>query len=293
MKSSRIIKNVSLFIALAGASEIIGCAAALPPPELVDARQAYDRASQGPTQRLNPAGVHVARTQLDIAEASFKENGDTRSTRDYAYVALRQSERAESVARARQSSQATEGVVDSMHADQTHAVAQTSAALDRTKSALATQGVVLADERSRREDAEKRAAQAAADLAKFATVKQEPRGMVITLSGGVLFASAKSALLPGAREKLNDVANALTKEDPDSKIIVEGHTDSQGAAEYNQELSEHRAQTVRDYLVTRGVASDRITAQGFGQTRSVADNASPEGRANNRRVEIVVQPTAQ
>lgn len=115
--------------------------------------------------------------------------------------------------------------------------------------------------------------------------------MVITLSGGVLFASAKWDLLPAAQTKLNDVANALTKEDPVSKMVVEGHTDSQGSASYNQDLSQHRAQAVRDYLVTRGIASDRITAEGFGPTRSIADNSSPEGRANNRRVEIVVRPT--
>ena len=115
--------------------------------------------------------------------------------------------------------------------------------------------------------------------------------MVITLSGSVLFASAKSDLLPEAQLKLNDVANALIKEDPISKIVVEGHTDSQGTAANNQVLSQQRAQVVRDYLVTRGIASDRITAQGFGPSRSVADNTSTEGRANNRRVEIVVTPT--
>ena len=130
-----------------------------------------------------------------------------------------------------------------------------------------------------------------ADLAKFASVKQEARGMVITLSGSVLFASAKSDLLPAAQLKLNDVANALIKEDPLSKIVVEGHTDSQGGVPYNQELSQRRAQSVRDYLVSRGIASDRVTAQGFGPSRSIADNNSPEGRANNRRVEIVVQPS--
>lgn len=114
--------------------------------------------------------------------------------------------------------------------------------------------------------------------------------MVISLSGSVLFASAKSDLLPAAQAKLDDVARALTREDPLSKMVVEGHTDSQGGAEYNQGLSQRRAQAVRDYLVTRGIASDRITAEGFGPSRSIADNSSPEGRANNRRVEIVVQP---
>jgi outer membrane protein OmpA-like peptidoglycan-associated protein len=99
-------------------------------------------------------------------------------------------------------------------------------------------------------------------------------------------------LLPGARVKLGEVADALSKQDPLSKIVVEGHTDSQGGVSYNQDLSQHRAQAVLDYLVSRGVSADRVSAQGFGSTRSVADNNSPEGRANNRRVEIVVQPTA-
>jgi outer membrane protein OmpA-like peptidoglycan-associated protein len=75
-------------------------------------------------------------------------------------------------------------------------------------------------------------------------------------------------------------------------MVVEGHTDSQGGDTYNQDLSQRRALTVRDYLVTRGVASDRVTSQGFGSSRSVADNKSAEGRANNRRVEIVVEPKA-
>jgi outer membrane protein OmpA-like peptidoglycan-associated protein len=86
------------------------------------------------------------------------------------------------------------------------------------------------------------------------------------------------------------VGLALTRQDAESKITVEGHTDSQGVASYNQDLSQRRAQSVRDYLVSRGIATDRITAQGFGLTRPIADNGSPEGRANNRRVEIIVLP---
>ena len=114
--------------------------------------------------------------------------------------------------------------------------------------------------------------------------------MVITLSGGVLFASGKSELLPTAQLKLNSVADSLTQQDPESKIVVEGHTDSQGSASYNMDLSQRRAQAVRDYLVSRGIASDRVTSQGYGFARSIADNKSAEGRANNRRVEIVVEP---
>ena len=292
------IRSIGLLISVVGAVGIAGCAAAVPPQDLVNARSAYDRASKGSTAQLDPADLHNAKEQLDVAEASFVKDGDTQDTRDQAYIAVRKTELAEVRARTIAANDTKDGVVGAMHADQTKAVAQTAAELGRTKTQLATQGVALQatgaalqDEKTRREDAEKRAAQAAADLAKFATVKQEPRGMVITLSGSVLFASAKWDLLPAAQMKLNDVATALTKEDPLSKMVVEGHTDSQGQAAYNQDLSQHRAQAVRDYLVSRGIAGDRISATGFGSNRSIADNASPEGRANNRRVEIVVQPT--
>jgi outer membrane protein OmpA-like peptidoglycan-associated protein len=116
--------------------------------------------------------------------------------------------------------------------------------------------------------------------------------MVITLSGGVLFVTNKSDLLPGAQVKLGQVADALGTQDTESKIVVNGYTDSQGTAAYNQDLSQRRAQSVRDYLVTKGIASDRITAVGFGLNNPVADNATAEGRANNRRVEIVVSQGA-
>ena len=71
--------------------------------------------------------------------------------------------------------------------------------------------------------------------------------------------------------------------------MVEGHTDSQGSDAFNQELYQARAQSVRDYLVSRGVPNDRIKAQGLGPSRPVADNEWVEGCANNRRVEIIVQ----
>ena len=114
--------------------------------------------------------------------------------------------------------------------------------------------------------------------------------MVITLSGSVLFASAKSDLLPDAQMKLNDVAKALSEQDPDSRIVVEGFTDSQGGVAFNQNLSQSRADSVRVYLVSHGIASDRVTSQGFGLAQPIADNGTAEGRANNRRVQIVVQP---
>jgi outer membrane protein OmpA-like peptidoglycan-associated protein len=269
-----------------------GCAAALPPQDLVTARADYGRASHGVAASLDPADLHSADVSLSLAEQSFDKDGDTQGTRDLAYVADRRALIADARGEAMQSAQQQQQTVGQMHAAETAQLAATSGQLGRANMQLALQGQALATAEQRRADAEKRAAKAAADLAAFASVKQDPRGMVITLSGGVLFVTNKSDLLPGAQVKLNQVADALATQDPESKIVVDGYTDSQGAAAYNMDLSQRRAQTVRDYLVTRGIAADRITAQGFGLNSPVADNATPEGRANNRRVEIVVSQGA-
>jgi len=283
-----------MILTMAGA---MACATARPPTDLVNARSSYRKASQGPAAQHDPADLHTAKKALDLAEHSFAEDGDTQVTRDLAYTAERRARIAEARGSAKQYTEKQQETLSDMHAAQTTRVRQTSAQLDRANQKLAMQGqaietqdMQLAEERQRREEAEKKLAQAMTDLSKFASVKQETRGTVITLSGAVLFASAKSELLPAAQLKLNTVAEALIQQDPDSKIVVEGHTDSQGGEAYNQELSQRRAETVRTHLVSRGIAADRVTAQGFGFSRSIADNKSAEGRANNRRVEIVVQP---
>lgn len=289
------IRNLATGLLLAASMGAAGCASVAAPADLLTARSAYDRASRGPAAALAAADLHSARQALAVAERAFTKTGDSQETRDTAYVATRRAQIAEAHGRTVQTTELTRRTTERQDLTETSNAQLTAAKLDRTETQLALQGQQLqnadqelATERARREAAEKRAAQAAADLAKFATVKQEPRGMVITLSGSVLFASDKSELLPGAQMKLNDVANALNRQDPSSRIVVEGHTDSQGAASYNQDLSQRRAQSVRNYLVARGIASERLTAQGFGLTRPVADNDSAEGRANNRRVEIVV-----
>ena len=278
----------ALFVVGATAS---ACAEAVPPAELVNARAAYTRASTGQAAQLDPADLHTAKEGLDAAERQFKDEGASEGTVNTAYIALRRTELAESRSRVTAAEKQKEAVIAAANANQANQLQVTSAQLGATKQALATQGVALQSEQQRRMDAEKRAAQAAADLAKFASVKQDAtRGMIITLSGAVLFVTAKSDLLPAAQVKLNEVADVLTKQDPDSTMLVEGYTDSQGAAAMNQELSQKRAESVRTYLISRGISGDRITATGLGPSRPIADNASPEGRANNRRVEIVVTP---
>jgi len=125
-------------------------------------------------------------------------------------------------------------------------------------------------------------------IARIASVKDDARGMVITLPGEVLFKTAKYELKPGAMAKLEQIAEVLKgKELP---IVVYGFTDNVGADGMNMTLSQNRAQSVRDYLVTKGIPSDLITAEGKGAGDFIADNTSVEGRAQNRRVEIVVHP---
>ncbi|MFV8752927.1 OmpA family protein [Nannocystaceae bacterium ST9] len=267
------------------------------PTELVDARTAYERASKGPSKKYTPAELHVAKTSLQVAERSFADDEDSMIVRNQAYVAMRKAELAESMARTEMytrgisASETKEEWLEDEDAKKTKAeLADATDALDDEMSASAVTARELAAEKKLRADAEKRAAQSAADLARIAAVKQDDRGMVITLSGSVLFASSRYVLLPAAEEKLIEVAEALLAGDPAATFVVEGHTDSQGKAEDNQVLSVNRANAVRDFLIRHDIAADRITAEGHGEDQTVGDNKSAEGRANNRRVEIVVKP---
>lgn len=309
------IVTVTAFVVVASA-----CATPAPPRELVEARHSYQEASVGATMRLNPAGVDTARDQLAVAEDKFREDPRGQEVRDRAYLA----DRAARLAIAQgQTKLAAEQQAESQK--QLGAVAQKNRAdLDKTRQDLALQqqkgtmtekelaaqkaAAVAADaaakdaqaglastqqqleaEKQARIDAEEKASKAIAALADMAAVKEDARGTVITLSGQVLFASGKSQLLPAAQKALDNVAEAL-KANPDRNIIVEGHTDSVGQRSFNDQLSQDRANSVRLYLIDRGIPQEIIKAQGFGPDRPVATNETAEGRANNRRVEIVISP---
>ena len=116
------------------------------------------------------------------------------------------------------------------------------------------------------------------------------RGLIANMSD-VLFKSGSFELLPGARERLAKISGIVLAYQG-LRLAVEGHTDSIGGDEYNRRLSEQRADAVRDYLVQQGITSDAITASGFGKSEPVASNDTPEGRQQNRRVELVVSGNA-
>lgn len=266
-------KLIKYFITLAFAGLLISCSASLPPQELLDARLAFQHASNGQAAQLVPAELHKAKTALEMAEKSFLEDPDSYLTRDLSYIADRKSKLADALAVTFAENIATEKAKKEYELTQAEIVKTTTEQLSIEQQA--------------RIDAELVAAKALADLAELAAVKEEERGLVITLSGSVLFASNQSTLLPAALDRLNKVADALliTKE---RNLTVEGFTDSQGSDAHNLVLSQNRADVVRSYLISRGYPGHLIQARGIGEDRPVADNSSAEGRANNRRVEIII-----
>lgn len=122
------------------------------------------------------------------------------------------------------------------------------------------------------------------------TTRETARGLIVNMSD-VLFAFNKYELKPEAREKLAKISGILLAY-PDLKVSVEGYTDSIGSDEYNQKLSEERADSVKDFLVAQSVPQNEVSAEGFGKNNPVADNSTSSGRAQNRRVELVVSGQA-
>jgi outer membrane protein OmpA-like peptidoglycan-associated protein len=271
-----------------------GCAGTVP-SELASAREAYQTASTGPAAQLVPADLHKAHEALKVAEESYEKDGKSYKTRDLAYVAQRKSEMAVVLASITAERKAKTGSDAEYHAKQGSLLKNRTEELEEARTALeasetSTQVVVaqLTAEQKARAEADQKTADALAELSKLAAVKEEARGLVITLSGSVLFRSGESTLMSGAQSRLDQVAMALL-ESPDRKVVVEGYTDSQGADGYNVELSQRRANVVRDYLVQQGYPVGNVQARGLGESAPIADNTTAEGRANNRRVELVLE----
>ena len=113
--------------------------------------------------------------------------------------------------------------------------------------------------------------------------------LVVTLPEAISFATDSATVAPGFQNQLSVVANNL-RQFPGSSIRITGHTDSSGEASYNQRLSERRAQAVANVLVANGVSQNRLLVSGAGETQPIASNASTSGRAQNRRVELIITP---
>lgn len=150
-------------------------------------------------------------------------------------------------------------------------------------AAIARQEAELSQQQAR--EAEVHANELEAQL-KELNAKKTDRGLVITLNE-VLFDPNGAELKPGSTRRLQKLADFLKKY-PDRQAEIEGHTDNTGNPEHNRDLSERRANAVREVLVSMGVSPDRITTQGYGPESPIASNATPAGRQMNRRVEVIL-----
>lgn len=122
---------------------------------------------------------------------------------------------------------------------------------------------------------------------KGATVERVGEGILITFDSGLLFDVNKSDIQTTTKANLDQLSATLKKYD-DTNILVEGHTDNTGEDAYNKKLSDRRAESVENYLVSQGVANGRITTKGYGEDQPVSDNNTETGRKENRRVEVAI-----
>lgn len=152
------------------------------------------------------------------------------------------------------------------------------------------QHVALEQERRAQKQAAERAHAALQRLDEVAQVERQPRETTIILSGATLFRPGSSELAPVARTKLDAVAEALRLQADDSAIVVEGHASATADRAASEQRSLARAESVRRYLIERGVDPDQVRAVGKGPEEPAESNATPAGRAANRRVEIIVRP---
>jgi len=291
-----------------------GCASAGPTPELVDARRAYDEARQSNAATYSPDKLLTAKQALDRAESAHADSAGSFKEKSLAYVAQRKAEyaavygnyekdrrdQAETEQAYRTKQDTLRRSAERQATDAQKSLAATWDNLSNARREIAAQQTQIQKSRAEldaekeaRAKAEQSAAAAMASLSKIAQVKEEQRGVVITLDGQVLFVTGKAELLPIARDRLNQVAKSLKELDDDKLVSIEGFTDSRGPDDMNLKLSQDRANAVKDYLVSQGVKPEKIRALGRGEANPVASNDTPEGRANNRRVEIVVQSSAQ
>ncbi|HYL63437.1 MAG TPA: OmpA family protein [Candidatus Methylomirabilis sp.] len=281
-------------------------------------KKSVEAAARDVVETAEEARVMAVKQKAE-QEAQAKADADKRAAEEQAAAELKRRQDAEL---ARQ--QAEQAKADALRMKQEAEEAAAAAAKQKqeAEAAAATavaqqQAAQAAAEQAARDKAaaqeQERAAQAEAEQARQAAAKAESekaelraqllnqlnsilqtrdsaRGLIVNMSD-VLFDTGSYTLKPGAREKLAKISGIVLAH-PGLNLQIEGHTDSVGSDDFNQQLSERRADSVRDFLAEQGVPGSSITAKGFGKTQPVASNDTPEGRQRNRRVELVVNGDA-
>jgi outer membrane protein OmpA-like peptidoglycan-associated protein len=247
------------------------------------------------------AKAREAKARAD-ADAEAKRRADAESARAQAETARAEAEKAKAEAlRMKQEAEAAA----QQAAAAAHEASRQKEEAEKAKAEAVAQQQVLAAETDKaraaaaqsenlRQQAEKEKQELRARLLQqlntILSTRDTARGLIANMTD-VLFRSGSFELLPGARERLAKVSGIVLAY-PTLHLAIEGHTDSIGGDDYNQQLSEHRAQAVRDYIVQQGISANSIESHGFGKTEPIASNDTPEGRQQNRRVELVLSGEA-
>jgi outer membrane protein OmpA-like peptidoglycan-associated protein len=235
-----------------------------------------------------------ARARADAA-AEVQRRQEAEQARQQAEAAkaeaLRMKQEAEKAAAeaARQKAEAERASAAALAQQQSAEAAAAQAARDRSAAQAETEKARQAAAQAESEKAQLRA-QLLNQLNSILQTRDSARGLIVNMSD-VLFDTGSYTLKPGAREKLAKISGIVLAH-PGLTLQIEGHTDSVGGDDFNQQLSERRADSVRDFLAEQGVPGSNITARGFGKMQPVASNDTPEGRQRNRRVELVVNGDA-
>ena len=242
------------WLVLAGMVTLAGCAQR--PASLDTAQTSIQTArANADVNTYAPAELDSAQTELQSANKAWEEGHDRDEAAHRAALATQQVE-----------------------------IAQASAEARKAQAQIAS----LGDQREKvmRQSAEQQVQTLQQQLADM-KARQTDRGIVLTV-GDVLFDTGQATLKPGAVNEIVRLASFL-KENPDRAVRIEGHTDSTGSMATNMVLSQRRADTVADTLASAGIPRSRIVAVGFGPDAPVASNATPAGRQQNRRVEVVIE----
>jgi outer membrane protein OmpA-like peptidoglycan-associated protein len=278
--------------------------------EIARARDAVrDLAADGGANKAVRANlVYIAERRVDIAwataQAALEEGKLVQLEREADAIRLEATRRDAELTRLEAEKMRLQSLAKAEEADRAREDAAQALAL-RDESALeaeaaraqAEQAKRVAQAQSVEADLARREAElalAAADSLRMQmqtlTARRDGRGEVMTL-GESVFPAGKSALQPEALSNLGRVVEFVQR-DPTRRVRIEGHTDNRGGANLNQVLSQRRAEAVRDALIERGVDGDRLRAVGLGADAPVAPNDTDDGRARNRRVEIIVEDPA-
>jgi outer membrane protein OmpA-like peptidoglycan-associated protein len=275
--------NTRIFTGM-GLALALGACATMPQPnaQLETARAAVQAAEAYPNvNKYAPLDLDRARKDLGIAENAWQRHQDAEVDQP-AYLATQNAR----LAQAHGAAKADDARVAAGQSerDQIMLAARTREA-ENAKTSAANARAVADVALSQRDQANEETARVQAELDALKATPT-PRGMVMTL-GDVLFDTGRSELKSGGARKIDQLAQFLM-EHPDRRVQIEGFTDSVGSDAYNEELSQHRADSVKAALVSRGIDPSRIGTEGYGKAYPVASNTESGGRQLNRRVEVVI-----